>query len=895
MELVKGQPITQYCDQHRLTPKERLELFVPVCQAIQHAHQKGIIHRDIKPSNVLVGLYDGRPVPKVIDFGVAKAAGPKLTEKTLYTEFGQVVGTLEYMSPEQAQLDNLDIDTRSDIYSLGVLLYELLTGTTPLQRQRLKQAALLEVLRLIREEEPPRPSTRLSTTEELPSIAANRGLEPRKLSGLVRGELDWIVMKALEKDRNRRYETANGLAHDIERHLRDEPVLACPPSARYRMRKFARRNKTMLAVVCLVLFFIALLGGGAGWVMREKTARQEALDQQVREILEEADDLIKTDKWPEALAPVERAEKLLAAGGRSERPPRLGELREELIMAARLEGIYRGSKQGQKTQGNTASRDGAEQAFPMQLRRIKEDAYYCRQKDAEFAQAFQDFGIDIEALGSTEAAAQITPRAIHSVLVKALDEWASLRKRARGDNDVSWKKLVETARQADPDDWRNRCRDAFLRGDRQALEQLADTVPIGQMPPASLYLLGHTLSDVSAVDKTMDLLRRAQHEYPSDLWINDTLAYFSANVCQPPRWDDAVRFYTAVLALRPGFAPLHRSVADVFRAKGALQEALAEYTKAVELDPNDRLGWLSRGWLYQYSLHSHDKAVADYTRVIELNPKEIQALLDRAGSYAALGQKDKALADWSKITEREPDDPWDWWNRGTAHLVLHQYDKAVADFSKGIEVAPERWGYWSGRGSAYVELRQYDKALDDFSKVIEKEPKDRYAWFKRAGVNNQLGRYAETLADYQKVLELDKDSASAHNNLAWFLATCPDVKYRDPARAVDLAKKAVELAPKEGGPWNTLGVAHYRAGDWKAAIDALDKSREYGKGGVAFDFFLLAMSNWQLGQKDDARNWYKQAVEWVEKNKDALAKHPEWTEELRRFRAEAKELLNMKE
>src|SRR5215471_4576461 len=208
MELVPGVPMTKYCDDNHLTVRERLELFVPVCKAVQHAHQKGIIHRDIKPSNVLVCLYDGQPVAKVIDFGVAKATGPKLTERTLFTEFGQVIGTLEYMSPEQAELNQLDVDTRSDIYSLGVLLYELLTGTTPLEKKRLKQAAFLEVLRIIREEEPPRPSTRLSTTQELPSIAANRGVEPRRLSGLVRGELDWIVMKALEKDRNRRYETA---------------------------------------------------------------------------------------------------------------------------------------------------------------------------------------------------------------------------------------------------------------------------------------------------------------------------------------------------------------------------------------------------------------------------------------------------------------------------------------------------------------------------------------------------------------------------------------------------------------------------------------------------------------------------------------------------------------
>src|SRR6185436_3333314 len=244
------------------------ELFVPVCQAIQHAHQKGIIHRDIKPSNVMITLYDGKPVPKVIDFGVAKATEQKLTERTLFTQYGTMVGTLEYMSPEQAEMSALGIDTRSDIFSLGVLLYELLTGGTPLSHKRLKEAAHAEILRMIMEEEPPKPSTRLCDSgEALASISANRHMEPAKLTKLVRGELDWIVMKCLEKDRNRRYETAKDFAADMQRYLADEPVHACPPSVGYRLRKFVRRNKGPVLAATLVV--TALIAGiiGTTWAL----------------------------------------------------------------------------------------------------------------------------------------------------------------------------------------------------------------------------------------------------------------------------------------------------------------------------------------------------------------------------------------------------------------------------------------------------------------------------------------------------------------------------------------------------------------------------------------------------------------------------------------------------
>ncbi len=279
MELVRGVPVTDFCDQNRLPVRERLGLFVQVCRAVQHAHQKGVIHRDLKPANILVTLHDGTPVPKVIDFGIAKAIGQPLTDKTLVTGFAQMVGTPLYMSPEQAELSGLDVDTRTDIYSLGVLLYELLTGTTPFDRDRLRTAGLDEVRRIIREEEPARPSTRVSTLgAAAATVSANRGSDARHLSRLIRGELDWVVMKALEKDRNRRYESPSALAADVQRYLDDEPVLACPPSTAYRLRKFVRRNKGPVLAASLVVLALLVGVGSTTWGLVQATnARAEAV------------------------------------------------------------------------------------------------------------------------------------------------------------------------------------------------------------------------------------------------------------------------------------------------------------------------------------------------------------------------------------------------------------------------------------------------------------------------------------------------------------------------------------------------------------------------------------------------------------------------------------------
>ncbi|MHC4416317.1 MAG: protein kinase domain-containing protein [Planctomycetota bacterium] len=298
MELVKGIPITEYCDNNNLDMRERLDLFMQVCRAVQHAHQKGIIHRDIKPSNVMVTLHDSRPVPKVIDFGIAKATSRRLTEKTLFTEFRQFIGTPEYMSPDQAEMSGLDVDTRTDIYSLGVLLYELLTGTTPFDAQTLRSAGYGEIQRIIREEEPPKPSTRVNTLLGDGDgggldIARHRRTEPDTLSRLMRGDLDWIVMKAMEKDRTRRYETANELATDVQRYLNDEPVLAGPPSVGYKLRKFVRRHR--VGVIATGLIAAALVAGlSLATVFMVQARREAARTRAVNDFLQELTTQIET-------------------------------------------------------------------------------------------------------------------------------------------------------------------------------------------------------------------------------------------------------------------------------------------------------------------------------------------------------------------------------------------------------------------------------------------------------------------------------------------------------------------------------------------------------------------------------------------------------------------------
>jgi tetratricopeptide (TPR) repeat protein len=694
MELVKGAPLTRYCDEHRLTPRQRLELFVSVCQAVQHAHQKGIIHRDLKPSNILVAQYDGRPVPKVIDFGIAKAAGQQLTDKTLMTGFGAVVGTLEYMSPEQAELNQLDIDTRSDIYSLGVLLYELLTGSTPLEKKRLKEAALLEVLRVIREEEPPRPSTRLSTTDELPSVAANRGLEPRKLSGLVRGELDWIVMKALEKDRNRRYETANGFAQDVQRYLADEPVLACPPSMAYRLRKLARRNRTGLTAAALV--GLALVLGTAVSIWQAVWATQARDAEIAARIAErEARDELDTAR--------EEQERRRTGTDR--------ELSEALVEAVRLQAKVRTARSGDPESahqlrtalgraGTLAASELADPALVARVRALqaevsqdeKDRRMVARLEEIRLNQgkeqggllvtvsggtapayeaAFRDYGIPLtdfmkRALQGRfgnpparreveEAARQIAASPIRDWLVAALDDCASNQ----------WylmQQLLPIARRVEENDpWRRQYFDARIHGDREAIARLANQPEALKQPPAHLVEVAQNIEsphNQNSPPTKARLLREAQRQHPADLWINRMLAECAWSDQGTP--DECIGFLRVALAARPDSLALHLQLAGALRGTGRQDEAIAVCRQAVRLKPDNANAYIALARMYLpmrpwVKAHSNlDDAIVACRKALQIDPKDTRASSLWAIALLIKGEPDGAVALLQKSADADP-------------------------------------------------------------------------------------------------------------------------------------------------------------------------------------------------------------------------------------------------
>jgi eukaryotic-like serine/threonine-protein kinase len=796
MDLVRGVPITKYCDEHHLTPRQRLELFVPVCQAVQHAHQKGIIHRDLKPSNVLVALYDGKPVPKVIDFGVAKAAGQSLTDKTLVTGFGNIVGTLEYMSPEQAEINQLDIDTRSDIYSLGVLLYELLTGSTPLTHKRMKETAYAEILRLIKEEEPPRPSTRLSDSgEALASISANRHTEPAKLSELMRGELDWIVMKTLEKDRNRRYETANGFAMDVQRYLADEAVLACPPTVGYRLRKFARRNKPGMVMASVVGVAILLAVGSLGWVVRDRQAGRVRTAAEVGQFLERAESLYAGNKLPEAMAEVEKARGVLEAGrGNEELGRRVRQWATDLDTAAKLEEIRLESYEI----GEYGNLEEYDRGY------------------ADYARVFRDYGIDVDALSAEEVTARVAASKVKLDLVLALGSWASqLRSDLRPQDPARWQWLLAIALAADSDPWRSRLQTAVEAKDVPTLRDLANGTDPSRMRTRTLAFLGDSLRAAGEIEAAVAFLRRAQQHHPGDFSINSTLAVCLSQVKPPPQ-EEVLAFRRVALAVRPQSALAHQVLGDALHSKGLVDDAIAAYRESIRLNPDNYRAYVNLGFMLSEKT-KFDEAIAAHREAIRL----------------------------------KPDGPGAHYNLGFSLVEKGRLDEAIAAYRECIRLKPDFPGAHSQLSRALRHKGLLDEAIAEDREEIRLRPGDSESHWGLGLTLADKGLWQEAVAAYREAVRLNGNHAAVHHALAVVLATCPETKVRDGGQAVVHGKKAVALKSGNVLYWQTLGWAYYRAGDCQASIEALEKScKMQGDTGDHGQWIVLAMAHAKLALQE---------------------------------------------
>jgi non-specific serine/threonine protein kinase/serine/threonine-protein kinase len=837
MELVKGIPITKYCDEKHLSLRERLDLFIQVCQAVQHAHQKGIIHRDIKPTNVIIAEYDNHAVPKVIDFGVAKATAQKLTERTMFTEFGQVIGTVEYMSPEQAKFNHLDIDTRSDIYSLGVLLYELLTGTTPFERKRLQEAAFDEMLRIIREEEPPKPSTKLSSADTLPSVAANRHTEPVRLSKDVRGELDWIAMKCLEKDRNRRFETANALTGDIERYLRDEPVQASPPSATYRFRKLARRYKGTLATVATLAAVLVAASVFSTWQAvratrafeAESAARKDADDAKLQSkaeaqkakteaaIAQAVNDFLNQDLLEQAMpeyVPFDRYEepaadlKLLTVLDRA---------------AEKLEGRFAGQPLVEAalrhTIGRTYGNLGNENLAVLQMQRAVE------LREAHLGKEHPDTLTSMMHLAWVKFDPDYMTQVVET----------RLRVFGRDDRDTleSMRYLAMATRIKSEQTGDKRYAARAIELFREAIEAQRSALGEDDIQTAwTMHCLAHTL----VMNAGKDGIPPADHREIESLYRHALAVYRKHE-------GDAAWGTFNIIARLAEFLNLRRRYEE---AEALLQDALTRLQSLPGAPPDVAAAFARELDAVYQKWGKPERAAKVELKRLTANESTLSRnlglprdLTDDADALASSGRRQRL---------------------GDVLLKQGKLAEAAIEYTEAIRLRPNEHGPYYGLGSANAFGGQWTKATAAFERATELSPADLWSVYRWA----TLCCYTNDHDGYRRACRAMLDHFGQTKSL--LIADCTAKACSLAPESASVAEQVVKLADfivtgteqEPARKWYeiTKGLVDYRAGRFGPAAEIILRSAPSNEGlhRDALAFSILAMAQHRLGKTEEARS-----------------------------------------
>jgi len=779
---------------------------------------------------------------------------------------------------------------------LGVLLYELLTGSTPLDRKRLKEAGFLEVLRVIREEESPRPSVRLSTTEELPSIAARRGIEPRRLSGLLRGELDWIVMKALEKDRNRRYETANELARDVDRYLHDEPVLACPPSAWYRFRKFTRRHRAGLQIAAAVALVLLLAVGGVTWALWDRAMRRTELSQRIAETEQTVNAaLVQTDQWrkqaseaPSAtsqetdavLALWRQAEASLAQAEAALKTGTADDRLRQRVLNVQQE-IERQRAQAQRTANLFHDLDDARMTRSILIG----NQFDLAGSATKYAAAFATYGLEVTPDRIEELARRIRAEqpAIRDALIVALEDWSqfNLAKTVKLANPM---RAIAAA--ADDDPWRRQLRAAATGKDATALRALSSQARRLSLPPPSLSLLARSLFLQGDRDEAVDLLRWARGRHLTDFWIHFELGSFllEGKDDSPANLEEAIGCCRTALALRPAAGAAHNSLGLGLHRRKRLDEAILSYRKAIDLNPTSAEAHDNLGNILEARNHL-DEAIAEHRKAIDLDPKNALPHNNLGNALTRKNQLEEAIAEFKKAIDLDPKNALPHNNLGVALKRKNQLDEAIAEYRKAIDLDPKFAEAHDGLGIVLEARNHLEEAIAEHRKAIDLDPKLAGANFNLGNALYRKNQVEEAIAQYKKAIDLDPKSVLPHNNLGNALYRKNQVE-----EAIAEYKKAIDLDPKLALARSNLGAALSNKNQWDEAITEFRKAIDLDP--------KLALAHHNLGEGLINKKQWDEAITEIRKGidldpKNAIAHHNlgvtlsnknQWDEAINEFR-----------